>query len=192
MLTVVAFLASTTLVALCIQLAWTRIVVNRTTEAKERELDEENTRHKKASAELLATIGNLHDDIKAERIVRSAVDVAPVEKTITELLAALGELHDEIKADRIARSADAVAARAAERRASRPAPPPGPSTGDPAEPTEEDRKTLTAAPPPGCAPEAVTSLDDDLTTVISREALPVALRARAKESVPSSPLASVK
>ena len=189
MLTVVAFLASTTLIALCIQLAWPRIVVNRTTEAKERELDEESTRHnvEKASTELLAAIRNLHDDIKAERIVRSAVDVAPVEKTITELLAAellaaLAELRDDLKAERIARGVAEVAGRAAERRASRPAPPLDPlaTRGGPIEPAEADRETLTTAPPTGCAPEAAVNLDDDPTTVISREALAVVEQARAR------------
>ena len=151
MLTVVIFLASTTLIAVCIQLAWTRIVVNLATEAKARDLDEGKPRHTaaKASTELLAAIGNLHDDIKAERIARGASEVA---------------------------------ARAADRRASRPAPPLVPSStrGDPVEPADVDRKTLTTAPPAGCAPEAVTTLDDDPTTVISRESLAAAGQARAR------------
>lgn len=94
-----------------------------------------------------------------------------------ELLAAMGELHDDIKTERIARGAAAVAIRAAEHRASRPAPPLG---GDPAEPADVDRETLTTAPPAGCAPAPATPLDDDPTTVISRAALAVAGQARAR------------
>jgi hypothetical protein len=125
--------------------------VNLATEAKERDLGEGRTRHE-------------------------------AEKTSTELLAAIGDLHDDIKAERIARGAAEVAARAAERRASRPAPPPVPSAtrGDLAEPRDVDRETLTTAPPAGCAPEAGANLDDDPTTVISREALAVAGQARAR------------
>ena len=141
-LTVVIFLASTTLIAICIQLVWTRIVVNLATEAKERDLDEGRTRHtvEKASTELLAAIGNLHDDLKAERIARGAAEVA---------------------------------ARAAERRVSRSAPPLVPSItrGDPSETADVDRETLMTAPPAACVPEAATTHDDDPTTVISREAL---------------------
>lgn len=151
MLTVVIFLASTTFIAICIQLAWTRIVVNLATEAKERDLGEGHTRHK-------------------------------AEKASTELLAAIGTLHDDLKAERIARSSAAVAARAAERRVSRSAPPLVPSTPreGPLEPAEAERETLTTAPPAGCALEAVTTLDDDPTTVISREALAAAGQARAR------------
>ena len=151
MLTVVTFLASTTFIAVCIQLAWTRILVNLATKAKERDLDEGKTRHE-------------------------------VAKASTELLAAIGVLHDDIKAERIARGAAAVAARAAERRASPPAPPLDPSAtcGDPIAPAEADRATLTTAPPTGCAPEAAANLDDDPTTVISREALATAGQARAR------------
>ena len=127
------------------------MVVNLATEAKERELNEGKTRH----------------------------DVA---KASTELLAAIGDLHDDIKAERIARGAAAVAARAAERRVSHPAPPLDPSATrrDPIAPAEADRATLTAAPPTGCAPEAGANLDDDPTTVISREALAAAGQARAR------------
>jgi len=98
------------------------------------------------------------------------------------LRAAIGDLHDDLKAERIARGAAAVSARAAERRASRPAPPLDPSAtrGGPIEPAEADRETLTTAPPAGCAPETAANLDEDPTTVISREGLAVAGQARAR------------
>ena len=151
MLTVVIFLASMTFIAVCIQLAWTRIIVNLATEATERDLDEGRARHE-------------------------------VEKASMDLLAAIGDLHDDIKAERIGRGAAAVSARAADRRASRPAPPLDPlaTRGGSIEPAEEDRETLTTAPPTGCAPEAAANLDDDPTTVISREALAVVEQARAR------------
>ena len=125
--------------------------MNLATEAKERDLDEGKPRH-------------------------------TAEKASTELLAAIGNLHDDLKAERIARGSAEVAARAAERRVSRSAPPLVPSItrGDPAEPADVDRETLTTAPPTGCAPEAGANLDDDPTTVISREALAVAAQARAR------------
>jgi hypothetical protein len=73
-----AVLTPALLIALCLQLAWTRNVVNLASEAKARELDAAKTWQDvaEASTDLLTAIGNLRDEIKAERIARGTAEDA--------------------------------------------------------------------------------------------------------------------
>jgi hypothetical protein len=146
-LTVMAFLTPALLIALCIQLAWTRIVVTRATEAKERDAAEASMRHKvdTASAELLTAIGTLHDDIKAERIARSAAEVAARS-------AARGASVEPVDDRRTLTAPPPAAAPAA-------------VGGESVEPVD-DRRTPTV-PPSNCAED----ISDDETIVIDRECM---------------------
>lgn len=130
----------------------------------------------KAHADLLAALGELRDEVKAERIALRVAEVAAKQSERKTSRASVAEIAEV-----------APPPAAVETSPGEPIPTPRPSS---TEAPEGDRVTLEISrPPPGCdvedaAPEAEALGDGDPTKVLSREATAAAMRGLAYNPPP--------